>query len=251
MKAIGKIIAVVVVCFVMSGCITVVGPASRKVGINDVPIFDRYYLTNLKQSNSADIIGAIATDGTELMSQSQSVIASWKEEKKGYVFWFNMVTFDEEEFTAVRKYCMVFDEKATQGIWFIFPVQKYRFEAAMVLERAIVDEPYADENEKRIAVVKEILAKFTEDSVQLTADSRVLHSSTMMIKQTLNGIINQLGGSPALAANLDELSGMKFDHMTLGPGRVRMLIEDDVVKFKIKIGSNLKNFHEHPDVLGM
>jgi hypothetical protein len=235
----------------MSGCAAFIGPGKRTVSVDDVPIFDRYYLTNLKQSNSADIIGAIATDGTELMSQSQSVIASWKEEKKGYVYWFNMVAFDEEAFTAVRKYCVVFDEKASQGLWFLFPVQKLRFEAAMVLERAIVDEPYANENEKRIAVIKEIFSKFTADSVQLTADSQVLDSSSMLIKQTLNAVLNKLAVSPAIADKLDDLAGMEFDHITLGKSRVRMLIEDDIVKIKIKIGSNLKNFDEHPDVLGM
>ena len=251
MKTTRNLIAAIAVCFIMSGCVATVGPGSRRVAVDDVPIFDRYYLTNLKQSNSADIIGAIATDGTELMSQSQSVIASWKEEKKGYVFWFNMVAFDEEDLTAVRKYCAVFDEKATQGIWFVFPIQKFRFEAAVVLERAIVEEPYANENEKRIAVIKEVLSQFTADSDQLTADSRALNSSAMMVKQTLNCVLNKLGSSPALADKLDGLSGLQFDHMTLGKSRVRMLVEDDVVKLKIKIGSNLKNFHEHPDVLGM
>ena len=67
---------------------------------------------------------------------------------------------------------MVFDEKATQGFWFILPVQKYRFETAMVLEREVVDAPYANENAKRIAVIKEVLAKFTFDSEQVTADKK-------------------------------------------------------------------------------
>ena len=251
MKALRNTIAVLAVCFMMSGCIGLIGPGSRKVSVDDIPIFDRYYLTNLKQSSSADIIGAIATDGTELMSQAQNVIASWKEDKKGYVFWFNMVAFDEDSLTAARKYGMVFDEKATQGIWFMFPVQKYRFEASMVLSRSVLNEPYADENAKRIAVVKEVMAQFTSDSEQLAGDSRVLNSSAMMVKQTINTILHQLDQSPALAANLSDLSGMKFDHMMLGEGRVRMLIENDIVRFKVKIGSNLKDFHEHPDVIGM
>ena len=251
MKAIRNLIAGIAVCVILSGCVATVGPGKRRVAVDDVPIFDRYYLTNLKQSNSADIIGAIATDGTELMSQSQSVIASWKEEKKGYVFWFNMVTFDEEVLTAVRKYCVVFDEKATQGFWFIFPVQKFRFESAMVLEKAVVNEPYANENEKRIAVLKNILSQFTADAEQVTADSKTLDSATMLVKQTVNTILTKLEGSPALAVKLDELSGLEFDHEMLGKSRVRMLIEGDIAKLKIKIGSNLKNFHEHPDVLGM
>jgi hypothetical protein len=251
MKTTRNLIAAVSLCFMMSGCAAFVGPGRRSVSVNDVPIFDRYYLTNLKQSNSADIIGAIATDGTELMSQSQSVIASWKEEKKGYVFWFNMVAFDEEDLSAARKYCLVFDEKATQGFWFIFPIQKLRFEAAMVLGKEILDEPYANENEKRIAVMKEILAQFTSDSEQLTADSSVLSSSSMLVKQTINTMLNKLAVSPAIADKLDDLAGLQFDHITLGKGRVRMLIEGDVVKFKVKIGSNIKNFDKHPDVLGM
>lgn len=251
MKAIRNLIAVVTVCFVMSGCVALVGPGARKVSVDDIPIFDRYYLANLKQSSSADIIGAISTDGTELMSQSESVIASWTEEKKGYVFWFNMIAFDEEELKAVRKYCLVFDEKATRGLWFMFPVQRCRFEASMVIDESVLEEAYSNENERRIAVVKEVLARFGSDSAQLTADSRVLSSSTMVVKQILNTILHQLEMSPALAARLDDLSGMQFDHMTLDKGKVRMIIEDDIVKLKVKIGSNIKDFEEHPDVIGM
>jgi hypothetical protein len=227
------------------------GPGKSQVSVDDAPVFDRYYLTNLKQTSSADIIGVIATDGTELISQSESVIASWADKKKGYVFWFNMVAFDQQEYSAVRKYCIVFDEKATKGIWFLFPVQKLRFEAAMALQDEILAHSYANENEKRIAVLKEILAKFSDDSGQLTADAQVLNSSSMMVKQTINTILYRLERSPALATRLDDLAGMKFDHMTLGKGRVRMLIENDIGKLKVKIGANVKNFQEHPDVLGM
>ena len=243
MKTAWYLFVVVACCVTLSGC--------GSVNVDDVSIFDRYYLTNLKQSSSADIIGAISANDNELMSQSESVIASWTEEKKGFVFWFNMVAFDQEELLAVRKYCMVFDEKAAQDFTLFRSIQKLRFEAAMVLQGEILAQSYANENERRIAFLNELLAKFEADSSQLTADSRVIDSSSMVVKQILNAILYQLELSPATAANLDGLSGIDFDHMTLGKSKARMIIEDDVVKLKVKIGSNRKDFEEHPDVLGM
>ena len=85
-------------------------------------------------------------------------------------------------------------------------------------------------------------------------DGQALRSSSMMVKQALNTILVQLDQSPALAARLSGPKGMSFDHMTLGPGRIRMVVIEDIVKVKIKVGKDWfgrQKFEEHLDVIAM
>jgi hypothetical protein len=76
----------------------------------------------------------------------------------------------------------------------------------------------------------------------------------MMVNQALNTIVYKLDASPALADKLSEYPGLDFDHMTLGPAKARMIIENDIAIIKIKIGKdwfNRQNFEHHPDVINM
>ena len=248
MRTITCIVILIAACITMTGC--------HSVNVDETPILDRYYMTNIGQSTSADIIAALGPVDQELMSQSESVIATWTEEDlHGKLYWFNMVAFDEDELTARNKYCLLVDEKARQGLdgrILRMRHQNLRFEAELLLDEDIAEAIYGNENEKRIAILKEIVAQFTADSEQVTADSRVLYSSAMMVKLMMRDILYELERSPAKAAWLDDLSGLEFDHMNLDRSRTRMLLDNcNIVKLKVKIGSNIKNFEEHPDVLGM
>ena len=73
----------------------------------------------------------------------------------------------------------------------------------------------------------------------------------MMTQQVLNHIIQKLNSSPALAARLSDFEGMEFDHMNFNKGRVRLVIEDDIAKIKVKIGTTSKSFAEQDDVIAM
>lgn len=220
--------------------------------VDESKIFDRFYSTRLKYSTSADILNVIQDDENELVSQSESVVASWGEARECSVLWFNMVTFDEEELTAVRKYGFLVNEKA-KGFHLV-PEEKMRLDAEVVLSAEIIEEPYANENEKRIKILRTVLESFSKDMPQISMDSQVLKSSSMMVKQVLNTVLVQLDQSPALAVKLSRLKGMSFDHMTFGPGRIRMVLTKDIVKVKIKVGKGwlgLDKFEKHPDVINM
>ena len=67
-------------------------------------VYTKYYQTTLGYSTSADVLDMIHEPLDEYLSQSESVVASWNEGDKGQTHWFNMVAFDEETLTAVRKY---------------------------------------------------------------------------------------------------------------------------------------------------
>lgn len=234
------LIAILACCLLTTGCQETAKP--------DGQVFDRFYVTSLKLSKSADILPIIAAD-TELTSQSESIIASWDQQKDNAVLWFNMVAFDEEQLTAVRKYAFLVDEKEPEFL--SAPTQRIRFDASIVLSEDILTEPFANDNEKKIAVIGQIQKSFSGDTAKLTTDSASFTSASMMTKQIFNHILYKLDKSPALAAELSEPSGMKFDHMTLGTGRVRLVVEDDIASFKVKIGTIAKGFEAQDDVMAM
>jgi hypothetical protein len=242
-----RLLLVAVVLGFLSGC-------SSKVA--DLPVFDRYHMTTLKFSTSSDIIGIIREGETEVLSQSESVVASWDQDEGKGTLWFNMVAFDEEEFTAVRKYAFFVDER--QHSWWrpgIFvDATMLRFDGEYVFDAETLEEPYANDNVKKIAILRAALNKFSSDAMQLSGDSQILRASAMMIKQSVNTVLTKLDGSPGIAVRLDELSGLGFDHMLLNKSRIRMLIEGDVVKIKVKCGNpwfKWEPFEEHPDVINM
>ncbi len=192
-----------------------------------------YNKVQLNKSTSVDVLEAIKQYKQEFVSQSESVIASYGEKKGTSQFWLTMVAFEEEQFTATRKYFLAVDEKpwhiAAEG-------QKLRFDAEEIIDEETLSEAYTSENQKRIAILKKVLENCRDDVKQIRQDSRIPDTGGMMIKQTLERILYVLEQSPALAEKLDQPNGLDFDHPTMGKGRAGMRLEDKVVKVKIRIG---------------
>jgi len=241
-------ILLLVCCFVLSGCVWFQSllPEGRP---SDNELLDSYYRTVLKLSTSADALVAIQGPPHGLHSQSESVIASWGQKKKGYKMWFNMVAFHEDELTVQRKYFFIEDERPRSLP--ALPKQKLRFDTEMVLEEEFLEQPFANENARRIAILQHILEVFKQDIKQVAQDNRMLQASGTMVNQSFSRILQILDDMPVLASKLTELGGLDFDHVVLGKGKIRMVIRDDIVKVKIKIGSIIKNFNRHADVLAM
>ncbi|MHC4835144.1 MAG: hypothetical protein ACYTCN_04200 [Planctomycetota bacterium] len=229
----------------LSGCIDSLGGYQ--------PVFDRYYSTTLKLSTSSDVLAMVQDPDAELLSQSESVVAAWGVDgKKERTHWFNMVAFDEEQMNAVRKYGFILEER--HWGWNISPAPALRLDAAMVMDVEVLEAAYAGNNEKQIEILKEIKKAFSADAMELTFDSRSLRNSTDMVKQALKSILVKLNHSPAYAVKLPLYEGMAFDHPTLGESRVRMLVEGDIVKIKIKCSKHWfsgEPFEKHDDVIYM
>lgn len=197
-------------------------------------IFDRYEKTELRASSSADVLARIHDFETDYLTQSESVVASWGTDKKAHKLWFNVVAFDEDQLTAVRKYAMIANEKSKGFL--VAPEQKIRFECTLVLPEEVLDQPYSNENNKRIAILKAMLASFSDDIDQLADDSRELKSAAMMTKQTINAALTTLNRSPAYARDLTDPDGMEFYHMPMGKSRINMYLQNDTVEVRIKVG---------------
>lgn len=219
------------------------------------PVFDRFYSTTLKLSSSSDVLAMIQDPETEMVSQSDSVVAAWGVEgDKQRTHWFNMVAFDEEQMNAVRKYGFILEE--VNWGWNRSPEPALRLDAAYVMDADTLEAPYASSNEKKVEVLKAARKQFSADAQELVVDSKSFRNSTIMVKQAFNSLLIQLDHSPAYAAKLPLTEGMAFDHPILGESYIRMLIEDDIVKIKIKSGRGWFRkywfkedpFEEHPDV---
>jgi hypothetical protein len=195
---------------------------------------EAYDKIQLNKSTSADVLEVIKQYKQESISQSESVIASYGEKKKGYSFWLTMTAFNEEDFTVTRKHFLAVDEKP----WYLGDIgQKLRFDTDMILDEGTLTEAYTSENQKRIAILTKVLENIRNDIDQIRQESTIPATGGMMINQTFERILYVLSQSPVLAEQLDQAKGLEFDHLTLGRGRVGMKLENKIVKVRIRIGT--------------
>ena len=208
----------------------------------DAEIAQSYSQTELKISTSADVLTTIHNPEYELLSQSRSVVASVGQKKKGRKIWLNMVAFDENELTAMRKYFFVIDEKPKSWLMLIRPRRKLMFDSEMVLQADVLDKPYANENARRIAILKRVLENSRKDIKEVGPDNKMIVVCGMLINQSLEASLVELDSSPVLASRLSEPSGVEFSHMTLDKGKIQMVVADDIVSIKIRVDSLVQPF---------
>ena len=212
----------------------------------DAEIAQSYSQTELKISTSADVLATIHKPEYELLSQSRSVIASVGQKKKGREIWLNMVAFDENELTAIRKYFFVIDEKPKGLMMLIRPRRKLMFDSEMILQADVLDEPYANENARRIAILKRVLENARKDIKEVSPDNKMIVVCGMLINQSLEASLVELNSSPVLASRLSEPAGVEFSHMTLDKGKIQMVVADDIVSVKIRMNPLVHAFEEDP-----
>ncbi|MGD0572050.1 MAG: hypothetical protein ABSB11_03420 [Sedimentisphaerales bacterium] len=227
-------VLVVVLCGLAAGCdvlvfVTPEGPPSNK------QIYAQYQQTILKQSTSADVLSRFGTPKDALLSQSKSIAALAGITKQDHKMWFNMVSFDESELIAKRKYYFIYNERPKQLL--VDPWEGLDFGCQMVLSKEILDEPYADENARRIAILKKVDADTRKDTMDIGSDNAMLSLNGMMAGQGMESLLIKLNASPALAVRLSEPNGVEFDHINLDKGRLRMVIDNDIVTVKMRLGS--------------
>ncbi|UCE98561.1 MAG: hypothetical protein JSV82_05075 [Planctomycetota bacterium] len=226
---------VVVGCFAFCGCGVVEYFESEEPPYDEeLPI--AYNQTKLKESTSADVLAIIhRPEYDELLSQSKSVVASQGQKKKGYQIWFNMVSFDEDKLAAKRKYFFVVDEKGKAFL--VGPRRSLTFNSEMVLEPDVLEEAYADENSRRIAILEQVLSNVRKDINEVAEDNKTLDICGMLINQTLQTVMHKMDESPVLASTLSDANGVAVDHISLGKGNIRMDVAGDIVNVQVRLGS--------------
>lgn len=228
---VAKILAVLSCC-VLCGC-----SIPEEWDLNspgDRTLSTAYRETTLKESTSADVLTFIVEPNQGLISQSKNVIASQGTNKKGYKMWFNMIAFDENELVARRKSFFVVDEK-TQSL-LIWPRKRLYFDNETVMEPKVLNEPYANENARRIAILKQVSEHVQKDVAEVAVDNKKMGICGMLLNQTFGTVLLELDKSPVLASTLDDPNnGLKFNHMTFGDGKIIMDVNDDVASVRVRL----------------
>ena len=227
-------LSLLVCCFAFSGC-SVVEYFTPEEPPCDIELFYSFRQVELNKSTSADVLGIIHRADYELLSQSKSVIVSTGQQKEGYKTWFDMVAFDEDELTAKRKYFFEIDEKPK--VLCKSPREGLRFDCDVILPAKVLSEPYANENAKRIAVLKQVREDFQKDVAEVRQDYKALAAAGMLTNQAITSVLTTLDASPALATRLSEPAGVEFSHIALDKGKIQMVVVDTTARVKIRLGS--------------
>jgi len=243
-------LSAVILCLALSGCAVVEFLTPEKPPHYQA-LWEVYSFTKLNESTAADVLPVIRASKYELLSQSKSVVASSGQKRKALHTWFNMVAFDENKLTAKRKYLLVINEvpkilfNAFTDLW-----AGLSFDCEMVLDADVLGKPYANENARRIAILKQMLENVRKDLDEVGPDNNTLNTSGMAINQAIETVLVDLQQSPARAARLDEPSGLAFHHINLDKGKIQMLTQGDVATVKMMLGSFVPYFEKQRPLPG-
>ena len=203
-----------------------------------------YDQTKVKKSLTLDVLPRIEGLKDELLSQSESVVASLGQSKSGYKTWFTMVAFHEYELSVIRKYFFVVDERIE-----IRSKQGLRFDCEVLPAKEELDNIHAAKGVKQIALLRGILDNLRKDAAELgggtdTAgrDNQTLDISVMLIKQVFETILLKLDSFPVLAPKLSDPDGVEFNHLNFGRGKIQVTARDNIVVVKIRLGALLCTF---------
>ena len=248
----------VILCWCLYGCSVWQYFQPEKLSYEKLSI--SYHQIRLKTSRSPDVLRMISAYsgpesqlparfiGAHLLSQSDTAIASVGQSKDGYKTWFTMVSFDESDMTANRKYFYLVDERAllkpTDLRHFqILPKPGLIFDSQMVLQLDVLAKPYVTEEARQIAILKHIAENLSKDIDELSQDNQTLAVSGMLMNQVFKEVLLDLEKSPVLAKNLSDKSGVQFNHISFDKGRISIAVDDSIGTVKIRLGLFVRTFN--------
>ena len=249
-----------ILCGALCSCSAVQSNQPREVSYEQ--LCASYNKIRLKVTSSLSVLEMLGKPtyelepgSTELLSQSDTAVASLGQSKNGYKTWFTMVAFNKQNMTAERKYFYLVDEKAGSllnqiGNFLISPARGLVFDGQIILPSELLQKPYRTEDEKQIAILKQVAENLRKDTDELgeipTSDpgrgNQKLAVSGMFMNQVFKSVLLELDESPALARNLSGKSGVQFDQTGFGKGKIRMSVDGSIVTIKIKLGYFIDKF---------
>jgi len=210
-----------------------------------------YDQTTIKESLTLDVLPRIQRspdeiaprfDGTELLSQGLNVVASLGQSKDGYQTWFNMFAFHQYRLNVIRKYFFFVDDRT--GTFLTGTGRGIKFDCELVLSEEVLGGTYAAQSERKVAILRYVLENLRKDIDELGADvdspgqnNKMLDISGMLMNQAFEMIFLKLESSPMLTERLSQDSGIEFEHRSFNNGKIQMVVENDVVKVKIRLGA--------------
>jgi len=210
-----------------------------------------YDQTTIKESLTLDVLPMIQRspdeirpgyDGTELLSKGLNVVAALGQDKDGYQTWYNMFAFHEYRLNVIRKYFFFVDDRT--GMFVAGQGRGLRFDCEQILSEELLGGTYATMSDRQVAILQYVLENLRKDIIdELGADvekpgqnNKMLDISGMLMNQTFEMIFLKLESSPMLAERLGQDAGIEFEHRSFDKGKIQMVVENDVVKVKIRVG---------------
>ena len=246
-----RFVAVLLLCTLMVGCSSVPPWTKDQQRSYQAKLSAPYDQIYIKQSVIHDAVPKIQRSKDEpgqsfaeieLISHSENVVVSLGQSKDGFKTWFNMVTFQERELNAIRKYFFIVDDKTPS--FQLWPSRGLRFDCEMVLEREVLAGPDKAENARRIAILRNVLDLLHKDIGELNNDivapnqeNKMLDICRMLIKQIFEVILRELDSSPVLVTRLNKVGGVEFNHINFDKGKIQMDVRGDIVMVKIRLGA--------------
>ncbi len=239
--------AFIAVCCLVAGCsiFNLAVPAELPANWQ---VLELYKPTVLRQSTSSEVLARFQAPDYGLLSQSKSIIVLYGDNKGGKKIWFNMVTFDENELLAKRKYVFISDERPKQMLPDLWEAVEFRCQ--MVIPQEVLNEPYANENARRIAILKKVDEYARKDTGEVGTDNAKVTLGGMVIGQGMEALLLKLDSSPVYASRLGEPNGVEFSHISYGTGRLRLIMDNDIAHVKMRLGSFGKEKETVYDYIG-
>lgn len=225
-----QVLAIVVFlsCVVFGGC-------KAQLPISET-LFWSYNQTQLGKTNSAEELTYIEMSQMTLLSKSDTVIASWGQNDTGFQQWLNVTVFGEEAGTAVRKYFFFVDEKA-RNFPFVHPKWTSRFDGQLILDKTVLEKPYANQNARSIAIIKEVQKQFADDIAKVAGDNKNIGLCQMVVNESFEQVLFLFSDSPEWASKLDTPEGVPFDHRSYDKGTLYLHETDGIISIAFDTGS--------------
>jgi hypothetical protein len=204
--------------------------------------------TALGKSTSGDALAAVRYPEFQLVVNGQNGLAVSGPRTAGSRTWLTLFSFGDS-LTVSGKYFFLINDKPTAFMYKKFI--RARLDAEKIITPEVLAKNYSDEEARNVAILSDILTGFGAAAKEVKVSDTRTRSCAMAVHDLLSQILAKLAASPSEAMHFDNPAGIAFDHATMGPGRFRMIVEGDVVKLKVIVGSVSEDMASLPDVKNM
>jgi len=251
-RGLGYLVLVVGLLLAAVGCRAVterLAVRQKRVRYDQV-LASAYNQIVVDKSLTLDVLPKLENRPGEVVSQTESLIASVGQSPDTYRMWFTMVGFHEYKLSVVRKYFLLVDERiggrAERGL---------RFDCQMLIPKEIASGEFSSEADKQVSLLKAVRDTLLKDVSTLSGGAeaaaqanKTLDLCGMILKQTFELVLVKLADSPVLVPQLASAEGVAFEHINFDKGLIRMVTQGQVVSVSIRLGA-MRNWSEQAVVV--
>jgi hypothetical protein len=248
MKRYASSLVLLCVCLCLAGCAWTLRGLTPPERPNVQELLATFDETVINQSNAGDVLAAVRYPTLQYVTQSQNIVAISGPKPVRNRTWITLVSFGES-LTASGKYFFLINDKPQAFLY-----QKLilaRLDAEKVVTPEVLTKNYPDEEAKNIAILRDIQDGFNAAAREVKLSDPRIRSCYMAASRLLNELLTRLKTAPAEASRFADPAGMPFDDSLMGAGRLRLVVDGDIARLKIIVGSVSEEMARLPDVQRM